>query len=339
MSKNDFDTKRAAVVYDYLRSEKQKEIAKKHSVSLSTVKRIIRQHKNTGNVDRKKGSGRPPKISAAVSGILLQKVKENPKISTAKLAAQLAAEELALVSKETVRRELEKHNLLSCTAALKPLLTKNHLEARLKFASEMLRRPKSYIEKIIFSDESRFSMFQGDGKCRVWRKPGERYKTQNISPTVKFGGGSVMIWGCITYKGVGEMRIVDGTMDSITYTRILSDCLLTTACKISIENDFIFQQDNAPCHKSKFMKEYFAQNKIDVLQWPSQSPDLNPIENLWSYMKNELKKTCFKNKSELIQKLKIIWNEIPTIYVKKLYESLHKRCELVIRNGGGHIPY
>ncbi|MGL6119347.1 MAG: transposase [Fusobacteriaceae bacterium] len=148
-----------------------------------------------------------------------------------------------------------------------------------------------------------------------------------------------MIWGCIGYNGVGKLDIIDGNMDSIKYVRVLSTALHESVEILNMNDKFVFQQDNAPCHTSKYTKEFFDENEVDVLFWPSQSPDLNPIENLWSYIERKLTKKVLKTKTKLIEEIKEIWNNIPLSYVRNLYQSIPNRLELILRNKGGHIPY
>ena len=162
---------------------------------------------------------------------------------------------------------------------------------------------------------------------------------KNYVPSVKHGNGGIMVWGCIGYEGVGKLTVVDGIIDSIKYTRILSTCLDESIDQLGISDVAIFQQDNATVHTSKYTKEFFEINGINTMEWPAQSPDLNPIENVWAYIEVELKKHVIKNKSQLAEKINEIWNNIPPSYIKKLNMSIPKRIEMVIRNKGGHIPY
>ena len=79
---------------------------------------------------------------------------------------------------------------------------------------------------IIWSDESRFTLFQNDSPSRVWRKNGTRYNIKNLTPTVKHGGGGVMMWGCFSGKGLGPLVKVDGKMNRLDYIDILNKHLL-----------------------------------------------------------------------------------------------------------------
>ncbi|KAG0438720.1 Transposable element Tcb2 transposase [Dictyocoela muelleri] len=135
------------------------------------------------------------------------------------------------------------------------------------------------LKSIIFSDESKFNLFYSDGKVSVRRETGSGLKIYNITPTVKHGGGSIILWGCFSYYGFGKLIFIDGKIDSTKNVNILAQNIRDSARSMNI-NDSIFQQDHDPKHTSKPTKEYFRRNNINVLPWAPQSPDLNPIETL-----------------------------------------------------------
>ena len=127
-------------------------------------------------------------------------------------------------------------------------------------------------------------------------------------------------------------------MDTIVYVRIFLEILNDSVRKMGL-SQFVFQQDNDPKHTSKISKEFFQRNGIKLLEWSAQSPDLNPIEHLWAYMKRKLKECPPKNIKELKATLLKIWNEIPKSVCEKLVGSFSNRIEEVIRINGGPTRY
>jgi len=88
-----------------------------------------------------------------------------------------------------------------------------------------------------------------------------------------------MLWGCFSTKGIGKLIRVEGRMNGAMYREILSQNLLPSVRALKIKCGWIFQHDSDPKHTAWAMKEWLRKKHFKVLEWPSQSPDLNPIEN------------------------------------------------------------
>ncbi|MGH0115852.1 UNVERIFIED_CONTAM: hypothetical protein FKN15_054208 [Acipenser sinensis] len=123
-----------------------------------------------------------------------------------------------------------------------------------------------------------------------------------------------MLWGCFSSAGTGHFVKIEGRMDGAKYREILQENLLQSAKKLKLGRKFTFQQDNDPKHKAKATLEWLKNKKVNVLQWPSQSPDLNPIENLWHYLKIVVHKRRPTNLNNLEQICQEEWVKItPTL--------------------------
>ena len=125
-----------------------------------------------------------------------------------------------------------------------------------------------------FSVESKFNVFGSDGRQMVWKKANEQMKTKNVRPTVKLSGGSVMIWGCISASGVGELVFIEDIMKKEDYPCILQQNFVKIAEKLGIEREFMFYQDNDPKHNSHIVQEYLLYKCPKLVHPPPQSPDL-----------------------------------------------------------------
>ena len=136
------------------------------------------------------------------------------------------------------------------------------------------------------------------------------------------------MWGCMSWYGVGYSCKIDYRIDAELYFQILED-----AHQNSLEwwgkgpADIIFQQDNDPNHTNKVSKSQFKDHGIQVMEWPAQSPDLNPIEHLWFHLKKQL--SDHKNPSsgilELWERVEKEWEEIKLEVCRNLIESMPRR--------------
>ncbi|EFA13389.1 Transposable element Tc1 transposase-like Protein [Tribolium castaneum] len=127
-------------------------------------------------------------------------------------------------------------------------------------------------------------------------------------------------------------------MDRFMYRDILQDVMLPYV-EWEMPLRFIFQQDNDPKHTSALVSEWIQNNNIHVLQWPAQSPDLNPIENLWEEVERRIRIQRFPNKQSLIDKIKEVWSNLDENVIQKLISSMPRRCQKIILNNGYAINY
>lgn len=326
------------VILKHQKGEGYKKIGDALHISKSTVAKIIQKYKNNGNtLSIVKRPGRQRKLSLRCERNVLRKVKENPKLTTPQLVEAIESQTGVTVSTSTVRRILHRDGMHGCRPRKKPLLKKRHKMDRLTFAKQYSDKPDAFWDSVLWSDETKINLFGYDGPQKVWRKAGEEYQEKCLMPTVKHGGGGVLLWGCMTAKGVGEIHFINGIMDSQVYCDILKAKMLPTLRSLGRQG--LFQQDNDPKHSSRMTKAFLKKEKVKVMEWPSMSPDLNPIEHIWGVLKRKVSERKPKNITELKEVIQEEWKGISTETCQTLVYSMPRRICAVLNNKGGHTKY
>ncbi len=142
---------------------------------------------------------------------------------------------------------------------------------------------------------------------------------------------SVMIWAAMSSAGVGPLCFLKSTDNAAIYQEILEHFMLPSADKLYGDADFIFQQDLAPAHNAKGTKSWFNDHGVTVLDWPANSPDMNPIENLWGIVKRKMRDTRPNNADDLKATVKETWASIPPQQCHKPITSMPRRIEAVMK--------
>ena len=181
---------------------------------------------------------------------------------------------------DTIRKRAHELGLFGRVARKKPYVNKINRGKWLKFAEEMLEKSVDFWKNAVWFDVSKFNLFGSDGKVMISRTPREEFDSKYTIPTIKQGGGSVMIWGCFTCQGVGKLYVLDRIMDKFYYRDILEQNLQPSINHFKLGQRCIFMHDNDPKHTSGLVKEWLKRQRIQTLSWPPYSTDFNPIENL-----------------------------------------------------------
>jgi transposase len=256
----------------------------------------------------------------------LRKAASNSTESAKKLEVSLSLN----VSRWTVTRRLNEMNLKRKLMKSKPVLTTQHKEARIEFCRTNM---KTDWAKIWFTDEKRWCLDGPDCFSYYWhdlrKEPLLRSKRQG-------GGGSLMMWGGICGGKITSPCFIRGTLDSVKYQEVLAEHFLPFC-----QPDESLVQDNAPIHVSSSTKEWVFGRGISTLKWPSRSPDMNPMENVWGIMARQV---YAEGKQYLrLQDLQLAiikcWHSLNSQRLAELSESMNNRVFQCITRGGGHVDY
>ena len=315
-------------------------IAAKTGLGKSTVHEISKAL----NVDKENQvGGYPHKLSTCDQHIIIRQITTG-KLDNAVQAAKFINPTLSNpVNPQTIRNMLRKNNLHSKVKTKHPLLKQKHRNDRLNFALVHKDWSVNDWKRVLWTDETKINRIGSDGRVYTWEERGKALSDRTTIPTVKHGGGgNIMVWGCMGWNGVGKLVEVQGKMDADQYCDILDDGVMESFEKLEIEEEErIFQQDNDPKHTSKKGQNWFKDCNVQVLLWPAQSPDLNPIEHLQVHLKNQLNgyESPPKRVFELWARLEVEWDKISPEVCQRLIESMPRWLEAVIKAKGGHTKY
>ncbi len=209
-------------------------------------------------------------------------------------------------------------------------------QRRLTWAKEKKNWTVAQWSKVLFSDESKFCISFGNQGPRVWRKGGEAHSRSCLKSSVKFPQ-SVMIWGAMTSAGVGPLCFLKTNVTAPVYQEILEHFMLPSADQLFKDADLIFIL--APAHTVKNTKSWLNDHGVGVLDWPANSPDLNPRENILGIVKRKMRNKRPKNSDELKATVKETWASIPPQQCHKLITSMPRRIEAVIKAKGSPTKY
>jgi transposase len=324
----------ALVVHYAEQGRSVRDIASLLKVPRSTVHRCVTRFKQTGSGEIKPRSGRPRVTDRRHDNRMRRLVMVSPSLASQEIKEALDSP----ASTRTIRRRLvTEFNLRSRRPAKKPLLSALQASKRLMFCKKFSKWTVAQWNKVLLSDESTFCQF-GSLVSHVRRLPNTRYLPKNTVPTVKHSP-KVMIWGTFSASGRGCLVFVPvgRTVNAQVYLHMLEEKLERT---MIISNCTVFQQDSAPCHTAKTVKEWMRSRDITLLDWPGNSPDLNPIENLWQIMKRKVRRHAPKSMLDLQYWIKRVWiQEITPNVCQKLVASMPKRIQTVLKNKGQMSKY
>lgn len=331
----------AVIAALYRCGKSNKEISEESGISSRSVQRWTKYFREAGSTEipiTKKRSGRPRSVPPRTLRLVQREIEKNPRITSKELKKK-NPKLLGKVSDRTVREYLHRDlEYKRCVARKKPLLNEKQRSNRLKFCKKYLEWDLERWKTVLWSDEAQFEVTENRRGKVYRRRDSDPYDPKYCQATVKHPD-SLMVWGSFGYHGTGSLVVLPKNikMNQHNYRELLNEeleyCFEKTGC------DF-FMQDGAPCHTAKSVKKWLGECGVRFFDdWPGNSPDLNPIENLWALIKGKLMGRDTSSITRLEAAIRDIWDNLDPAYLTHLAESVPRRLQKCVEAKGKHTKY
>ncbi|GFW93232.1 transposable element Tcb2 transposase [Trichonephila clavipes] len=245
------------------------------------------------------------------------------------------------ISRFTVARRLHGGGLFARRPVRCVPLTPAHRRRRSLWCREHRNWRDNEWERVLFTDESRFSLSSDSHRILIWRERGSRNHPSNIIERDRYGGRGVLVWEGIMLGSRTDLHIFDA--GSVNGTRYCNEILLpyVRLFRGAMGLQFLFMDDNSPCHRTVAAEQLLESEDIERIDWPARSPDLNPIEHVWDFLGRRLAARTLTPVTirELRLALQDEWAAMPQQLIDTLILSMGRRCETCLAVRGDHIPY
>jgi transposase len=183
-----------------------KEIASTTGLSVRGIQKIFKTVKQTNSFKDRPRKGRPPKLTNRSKRAAVRLLNKKEATTATAISKALKTSHNIQVNRKTVSRALKLCGYACRIKKKKPRLTDKHKKARLAFAKKYESWTSDDWKNVVWSDESKFNLLNSDGKQYHWTNRPEELNEDGITPTLKFGGGGVMVWSCLTWNGKKKKR-------------------------------------------------------------------------------------------------------------------------------------
>lgn len=315
-----------------------REIGRRMGRPHATIRRTWMDWQEERLETRRRGSGRPRVTEAREDRLLRRSAIQDPVEPTRAVAINWVRAIGRRVSMSTIYRRIRTFGLRSYRPYFRLPMTQQHKDDRLQWSQNRQHWEHEW-ENIVFSDESRFCLWNSDGRLRIRRPRGQRQNLQFVQRRHTAQTPSVMVWGAIRYGGRSPLTFIQGNLNARRYIDNILEPVLVPFLQDLPEA--VFQHDNARPHTAHVTLEFLAQNNVLQLPWPARSPDLNPIEHVWDMMDRKLRRLPHPPNTleELRQQLQVAWNELPQEAIDHLISSMPRRVTECIRVHGDATHY
>ena len=298
-----------------------------------TVARFIRRFQQTKTIARKEGSGRPSKITPQVRCIVDQAMKNDDETTAIQLHKLLTAQGISISFSTIIRCR----SMLGWTfrgSKYCQLIRRQNKIRRFIWACDNLNEAvNNGFSDVIWTDKTTVQL--ESHRRHSFRKKGE---PAALKPRPKHPI-KLHVWAGISRKGPTSVAIFEGIMDAEFYISLLRAHLLP-CIREKFPDHHKLMQDNDPKHTSKAAKQFFDMESVNWWKTPPESPDMNPIENLWHELKEFIRREVRPTtKTELVAGIKQFWDTVDVAKCNKYINHLRKVVPKVISLDGAATGY
>ncbi|GFY19866.1 transposable element Tcb2 transposase [Trichonephila clavipes] len=324
-------------------------VAAEFGIAHSIVLPLWRQFQTTGTAIRGFSSGRPRGTTPADNRYIVLQARGTRWQTEGEIARHTTQTTGRPISRFTVARRLHGGGLFArrtvcshggLSVRCVPLIPA-HRRRRSLWCREHRNWRDNEWGRVLFTDESRFSLSSDSHRILIWRERGSCNHPSNIIDRDKYGGRGVLVWGGIMLRSRTDLHIFDA--GSVNGTRYCNEILLpyVRLFRGAMGLQFLFMDGNAPCHRTVAAEQLLESEDIERMDWPARSPDLIPIEHVWDFLGRRLAARTLPPVTirELRLALQDEWAAVPQQLIDTLILCMGRRCETYQSVRGDHIPY
>lgn len=329
---------RAKIVTLVEEGHTQADVAARVGVNQSDVSRIVKKFRETNSVHDRPKSGRPRITTDVQDRFITLTARRNRTATAPAIRRDFQHAHNIVICDQTIRNRLHVANLFTRRPLYVPKLTLEHKRNRLEWANEHLEWDENQWRNVLFSDETRIGLVSDSRRIRVWRNPNQQDRLEQALRRVPYQGGTIMFWGGIRANNKTHLIPINGNMNGQVYI----DTILRPVVRLwkgAVGPEFVFMDDNAPPHRTRQVQDFLETEDVTRLRWPSNSPDLNPIEHAWDKLKRKARQQQPRTLQELRAAAVEEWDAIDKNYLSTLVGSMTHRINACVMARGGNTAY